>query len=140
MTNLTNLTPSQSYGDLITLGNDNDPGLGLNPPGTLKNVQDGNGLDSPMQIATDAVNFSRAGGNEFQLDGVALTADTARLNDIALDNPDFSWSTGLLGLPSGTTAQRPVGVTGGDIRYNEDTNLFEGYIEGVGWRSFQMVP
>lgn len=30
-------------------------------------------------------------------------------------------------LPTGTTAERPVGVSSGNIRYNTITNKFEGY-------------
>lgn len=140
MTNLTNLTPAQSYGDIITLGNDNSPGQGLLPEGTLKNVQDGNGIDTPMQIATDAVNFNRTGGNEFQLDSVALTATSARLNSVTLDLPSFTFSTSAISFPSGTTAQRPGAPVGGETRYNSQTNEFEGYIAGTGWKTFQMVP
>lgn len=33
-------------------------------------------------------------------------------------------------MPSGTTAERPVVPANGMIRYNEDTNLFEGYYAG----------
>ena len=140
MTNFTNYDPAQTYGDIITLGNDNSPGQGLLPEGTLKNVQDGNGIDTPMQIATDAVNFNRTGGNEFQLDSVALTATSVRLNSVTLDLPDFTFSTSAISLPSGTTAQRPGGIVGGYFRYNSETNVFEGYITGTGWKAFQMVP
>jgi hypothetical protein len=139
MTNLTNLTPGQSYGDIITLGNDNTPGQGLQPEGTLKNVQDGNGVDTPMQIATNAVNFNRTGGNEFQLDGTALTAAVTRLNEATEDIPDFSFSDEGMQVPTGTTAQRAP-ASGGVFRYNIDTDTFEGYVTGMGWKTFQMVP
>lgn len=77
MTNLTNYTPAASYPDLLTTTNN---GQGLTT--TLEPVQDGLGNSSPMQIATNAVNFTRA-GNTFQLDGVALTATSAELNSLA---------------------------------------------------------
>jgi hypothetical protein len=38
-------------------------------------------------------------------------------------------------IPFGTTAQRPSPATNGDIRYNTDLALFEGYLNG-GWSSF----
>lgn len=42
--------------------------------------------------------------------------------------------TGSAKLPSGTTAQRTTTPSNGAIRYNNETNLFEGYINGV-WGS-----
>lgn len=44
------------------------------------------------------------------------TSGTVRIN-----------SAGALNLPNGTTAQRPASPELGMIRYNTDTNLFEGY-------------
>jgi hypothetical protein len=35
-------------------------------------------------------------------------------------------------IPKGTTAQRPVSPVNGEIRYNTDTNQFEGY-QGGAW-------
>lgn len=42
-------------------------------------------------------------------------------------------ATTSLGLPVGTTAQRPTGASG-KIRFNSDTTKFEGY-NGSSWRS-----
>jgi hypothetical protein len=35
-------------------------------------------------------------------------------------------------IPAGTTAQRPVSPNNGDMRYNTDTDQFEGY-QGGAW-------
>ena len=43
-------------------------------------------------------------------------------------------STGYFDLPAGTTAQRPGSPTSGNMRYNSDTNSFEGY-NGSAWGS-----
>lgn len=43
-------------------------------------------------------------------------------------------STGYFDLPAGTTAQRPGSPTSGNMRYNSDTNSFEGY-NGTAWGS-----
>ena len=43
-------------------------------------------------------------------------------------------STGYFDLPVGTTAQRPVSPTSGNMRYNTTTNGFEGY-SGTAWGS-----
>lgn len=140
MTDVTNINFATFYPDWLTLGNDDNPGLGLTPEGTLKNVQDGNGINSPMQIATNAVNFSRTGGNTFKLDGDELTADAINLNSITSELPDFTFSTAAMRLPMGFTGQRPGIPEEGMFRYNQTTNKFEGYILGLGWKNFQMEP
>ena len=38
-------------------------------------------------------------------------------------------------VASGTTAQRPTSPTAGTMRFNTDTNLFEGY-DGTAWQVF----
>jgi hypothetical protein len=53
--------------------------------------------------------------------GGALTVDS----DSAFD------STGAVKIPVGTTAQRPAGADG-KIRFNSDTDKFEGY-DGTAW-------
>ena len=62
-------------------------------------------------VSTDAINLGQ------------LTA--------AFTNPTFS-GTGFMLIPRGTTAQRPVSPVNGEIRYNTDTNQFEGY-QGGAW-------
>ena len=49
----------------------------------------------------------------------------------AFVNPSFT-GTGFMLIPKGTTAQRPVSPVNGEIRYNTDTNQFEGY-QGGAW-------
>ena len=51
----------------------------------------------------------------------------------ASGNVSFT-STGFLLIPSGTTAQRPGSPANGEIRYNTDTGVFEGYASGA-WGS-----
>jgi len=45
--------------------------------------------------------------------------------------------TGSVKIPSGTIPQRPVG-TDGEIRYNTQTSVYEGYASG-GWNTFALV-
>lgn len=40
-------------------------------------------------------------------------------------------STDAVQMPAGTSAERPVNPTNGYIRYNTDTNAFEGYADGT---------
>jgi hypothetical protein len=49
----------------------------------------------------------------------------------AFVNPTFT-GTGFMLIPKGTTAQRPVSPVDGQMRYNTDTNQFEGY-QGGAW-------
>ena len=49
----------------------------------------------------------------------------------AFVNPVFG-GTGFMLIPKGTTAQRPVSPVNGYMRYNTDTNQFEGY-QGGAW-------
>jgi len=53
---------------------------------------------------------------------------------ISIESDPVLPGTGAVTLPKGTTAQQPVG-TEGQIRYNEDTQVFEGYV-GSGWSTF----
>lgn len=129
MTNFANILPESSFGDLLFIQNPTaNIGQGLTT--TLVNIQDGLGTSSTIQIASNAVNFNRTGGNTFQLDGVALTANVADINAGANPNPVFS-GTGSLTLPRGNTAQRPGVPVNGMERYNTDTNVIEAYIGGV---------
>lgn len=50
------------------------------------------------------------------------------------DNPVLPGTEGVT-VPVGTTAQRPSPATDGEIRYNTDIALFEGYVNGS-WATF----
>ena len=67
-----------------------------------------------------------SGGGTGNVTGITPTA----ISDVA------NTSTGYLDLPTGTTAQRPVTPTDGMIRYNSETEEFEGRQAGA-WRSFR---
>lgn len=44
--------------------------------------------------------------------------------------------TGALGLPSGTTAQRPANPYNGYMRFNTELGIIETYLPSVGWGSY----
>lgn len=44
--------------------------------------------------------------------------------------------TGALGLPQGTTAQRPPNAYNGYMRYNTDLGIIETYLPSVGWGAY----
>ena len=125
MTQLTLLSPASSYGDLLTTTNG---GNGLS--NVLQQLQDGFGNASTITISTIAVNFNRMGGNSFQLDNVAMTAQSVDINSICQPNPVALGNQGLT-VPRGTTAQRPGAPVNGTIRYNTDTSQLEAFSGGA---------
>ena len=70
------LSPASTYPDLLLI---NNAGQGLN--NTPSQVQDGLGNTTNITISSNYINFDRS-VSEFQLDGVALTASAATLNNI----------------------------------------------------------
>jgi hypothetical protein len=125
MTTLTNLAPSNSYQFLLTLDNSLSSGLTT----SLRTIQDGLGNASTMQLATDKANFLTSGGNQFQLQGVALTASATNINSVCGSNT-FTGTAGMI-VPSGTTAERPSSPINGTIRYNTTTTKLEAYANGT---------
>lgn len=67
MTNLTNLSPAASYGDIITCTNN---GQGLTS--TLQAIQDGTGRNSALQLSTTTVNVN----GTFQIGGTTYAPVT----------------------------------------------------------------
>lgn len=66
----------------------------------------------------------------------AQTGNTDGILDIVVANGLINCSaTGAIGLPSGTTAQRPSSPVNGMIRYNTTTLLVEGYANNT-WVAF----
>lgn len=62
-----------------------------------------------------------------------VSTDAINLGQLntAFTNPSFT-GTGFMLVPKGTTAERPVSPTNGEIRYNTTTGQFEGY-QGGAW-------
>ena len=62
------------------------------------------------------------------------------LDLIALKDSSVSMTsnTGAVMIPKGTTVQRPAVIVDGLLRYNTDTNKFEGVQSGV-WVNLQVV-
>jgi hypothetical protein len=130
MTSLTGINVYLSYGDILTTTNS---GQGLSA--TLEPVQDGLGNSSSMEIALNAINFIRTGGNTLQLDSVSLTAGASDINSVAKSNPILPGTGGVI-LPSGTTAQRLAPPVNGTMRYNTQLNALEAYQNGT-WGNLQ---
>lgn len=134
MSDLTNLTPAQSFGDLLNLNNPASPGQGFT--NVLVNVTDGLGNLCPLQLSTDTVNV-----NSFSINAVLLTASATTINSVCnSEQPNFEYATSSVVLARGTTAQRPAGgsLHLGSIRFNSQTSQFEGY-DGVSWKVFTLT-
>lgn len=118
----------------------NADGTGANPTFALSGVAaavaniSGTGL-----VAVQ--NGSTAGG--VQILGTADQISVANGNGSG-GNPTISFAnnpilpgTGAVTVPVGTTAQTPIG-TGGQIRFNSDSQVFEGYADGA-WNAFSLA-
>ena len=95
--------------------------------GTINNTSIGASTASSGRFTT-----LEATGNTILGDasGDTITANAGTLN--IPNNLVFS-GTGAVTLPSGTTAQEPGTPIAGMIRYNSETDSFEGYTTTFGW-------
>lgn len=63
--------------------------------------------------------------------GAALTYNEMDANFDAIAPRDSA--TGAIEIPTGTTGQQPASPVVGQLRFNTQLNLFEGYFETLGW-------
>lgn len=90
-------------------------------------------------VAGEAVEYTQAtsavaitGG---AIDGTpigATTPSTGKFTALEASGAVSFTGTGVMLIPKGTTAQRPLSPTNGEMRYNTDTGQFEGY-QGGAW-------
>jgi len=103
MAGLTGKQIAESYKDLLQLDNSNG---GLTA--TTRNVKDGNGTASPLQLSNSAVNIN----GTFQLNGATLTASASVLNAVA----DLTGANGIVAVSAGQVYGRTlIGGTGVSI-------------------------
>ena len=117
---------------------------------------DGSGANPTLQltgVALAVANLSGTGMLALVSSGTSVagrdltgTANqiTITNGDGASGNPTFAIAsnavfpgTGAVTVPNGTTAQKPAGASG-QIRYNTDSQVFEGYANGS-WNSFSLA-
>ena len=115
---------------------------------------DGTGGNPTLQLTGIAAAIANLGGtglvaiqNGTTAGGVQILGTTNEItvaNGNGTGNPTVSIATdptlpgtGAVTLPKGSTAQQPVGTLG-QIRYNTDTDTFEGYSDGS-WKSFNQA-
>ena len=89
--------------------------------------------------STDAINLSQLTAISSTLgtmaiqnaNAVVITGGSVAVGSLSATSDVNFTSTGFLLIPSGTTAQRPVSPTVGEIRYNTSYSQFEGYANGA---------
>ena len=74
MTTFTGKTIANTYKDLLQISNNN---AGIDT--TLRNISDGEGTSSPLQLSNDTINLT----GTIKLQGTTLTANVSALNNIA---------------------------------------------------------
>lgn len=105
-TGISTLSPASTYPDLLLM---NNAGQGLN--NTPSQVQDGLGNRTNMTISSNYINFDR-GVSQFQLDGVALTASAATLNNITdVANGQYILVSPNSQLPNASTLSATNGIS-----------------------------
>lgn len=88
-------------------------------------------IEQTLPASTDAFTVKQAGTELIRVHGngnVGIGTNEPKVKLHIL-------STDAMIVPVGTTAQRPTVPVAGMIRFNNDTNLMEGYT-GVTWVSF----
>jgi len=97
MTTFTGKTIANTYKDLLQISNNN---AGIDT--TLRNISDGEGTSSPLQLSNDTINLT----GTIKLQGTTLTANVSALNNMA----DITGATGLIAVNSGTAYGRTIEV------------------------------
>jgi len=99
---------------------------------TPSGISDGAG-DSITADATHGLTFDTNGSDVMRIDRTGKVSIGTTTAAVSLD---LSKETDALGLPTGTTAQRPGSPVNGDIRYNSTpgVDVIEAYINGA-WSS-----
>ena len=99
MASLTNKTIASTYKDLLQVSNSNS---GVD--GTLRNIEDGEGTSSALQISQSGVNID----GDFYIGGNQLTATVSALNNIA----DLTGTNGIVAVSGGNVYGRSIAATG----------------------------
>lgn len=132
---VSNVAIGYQAGAAINIG-DNNVFVGRGAGGAVTSTS------SNTFIGKSAGYTTTTGAGNIAIGSLAVTTSATASNELSIGNLiTGNMSTGdldiisttALGLPKGTTAQRPTGADG-DIRHNSDLNSFEGYSNGA-WGS-----
>jgi hypothetical protein len=67
-----------------------------------------------------------------------LVVTTVTTETVNASSEKIALNANAVTLPTGNTSQRPSTVANGDLRYNSETGLMEGYVEG--WDTVSVGP
>lgn len=124
-------TPSQAYPSAIF--NDGDMYI-VDSAGTLT-LYDSSGTSSPLPVVSGDQLIYATDSNVFPVPGWYLQPATSFAYSV-----EKTATTGSAIMPAGTTAQRDVTPAAGFLRFNDDSDSFEGY-NGVTWKAlYQGTP
>jgi hypothetical protein len=96
--------------------------------GTLQNGGSNVLVDSDIGSTVQAYDATIVVDADIGVTVQGYDADTVKYDDV---NPTFT-DTGAIKVPSGTELQRPGTPAAGQLRFNDDTDEFEGY-NGTAW-------
>jgi hypothetical protein len=96
--------------------------------GTLQNGGSNVLVDSDIGSTVQAYDATIVVDADIGVTVQGYDADTVKYDDV---NPSFT-DTGAIKVPSGTELQRPGTPAAGQLRFNDDTDEFEGY-NGTAW-------
>jgi len=91
------------------------------------NIATTNGVSITTNSSTTVITGERIDTGNLRISGNTIESLSGEINLVAASGTVNVDSTGALNLPKGTTLERPGTPVTGMIRYNTDTNLFEGY-------------
>jgi hypothetical protein len=118
----------------------NADGTGGNPTLSLSGLA---GAIANIGVATGLLSI-QSGTTATAINILGTTDQVSVTNGNGVGNPTIGLSsnavlpgTGAITVPVGTSAQKPSGNVG-QIRYNSDTQVFEGYAS-TGWNSFSLA-
>ena len=128
--------------DEVTVKNSTGATYGIPAGYTAQVFSTGTGITDGISFFAGAILSNAAVISGGLIDGTpigSISASTGKFTSVA--TPVISSATnlvtfnatGAVTLPSGTTAQEPGTPVAGMIRYNSETDSFEGYTTGKGW-------
>lgn len=91
------------------------------------NIETSSGISITTNGSTTNITGEKIDTGNLRISGNTIESLSGDVNIEAASGTVRIDSTGALNLPTGTTAERPASPELGMVRYNTDSNLFEGY-------------
>lgn len=91
------------------------------------NIETSSGISITTNGSTTNITGEKIDTGNLRISGNTIESLSGNINIEAASGTVRIDSTGALNLPTGTTAERPASPEQGMVRYNTETDLFEGY-------------